>query len=350
MPIATPSLRITLRLTIAASILSIASGLDAQTARPKPTPIHFARGATSASIPVALRPGESQREYGIYALVGQTMTVSVAARGAPAAFSVSCPGCHGAGASFHAFSQGGRWSGALPASGGYVIRLASTTPGQQMTLTVAIAAANRHTATRPAAPTPATAAHPATPPAAARPVSPATANRPTTPPAVARPVTPATPSTGSALPTPAAATSAVPEPLHGVLGRLRSRSGVPILLPGEIPAGVEKPLYAMATGDANGYRVTLTHAPGCDADACVAGYVDAERGRRPGGPQRVRLADGTTAFFTPMSCGASCSEPRIEWERNGVVYGIELGLPGQDAEHRAVLMRLAASAMRAGPR
>jgi hypothetical protein len=326
-----PSVRV---LLLASALSLIAPSAEAQHS-PGPIPIRFARRATSTTMPVALRPGESAREYGVYARVGQSMTVAVASTGSPAAFSIACPGCRGAGASFRAFSQAGRWNGILPASGGYVIRLASTTPGQRMTLSVAIAPAASRAApgagsTMPAGST-------------ARPTSPTT--KPGVSAGGARPI-----GRGTAEATAPAASTALPEPLRSALPRLRSRSGVPILLPGEIPAEVERPLYAIATGSANGYRVTLTHAPGCDAHACNAGYIDAERGRRAHGSQRVRLADGTTAFFTPMSCGASCSDPRLEWERNGVAYGLEMALPGPDAQHRAVLSRLAASALRAGPR
>jgi hypothetical protein len=146
----------------------------------------------------------------------------------------------------------------------------------------------------------------------------------------------------------AAATLAAP--FRALLPRLKRQAGVPILLPRDLPREMEQPLYAFGTGTRTGYRITIAHAPGCDAHACNAGYMDAERGRRPGGPQRVRLADGTAAFFTPMACGASCSAPRLEWSRAGVTYGVELSLGGNDAHHRTVLARVADSAMQAGPR
>jgi hypothetical protein len=113
---------------------------------------------------------------------------------------------------------------------------------------------------------------------------------------------------------------------------------------------VERPLYASGAANARGYRITLAHAPACDAHACNAGYLDAERGRRVSGRQRVRVAGSPLAFFTPMACGASCSAPRIDWMKDGIAYGVELSLPGGDAHHRAVLTRLAESAIRAGAR
>jgi hypothetical protein len=53
--------------------------------------------------------------------------------------------------------------------------------------------------------------------------------------------------------------------------------------------------------------------------------------------------------FTPLSCGASCSPPRIEWSERGATYGIQANVGTQRTERR-ILVRMANSAIRTGPR
>jgi hypothetical protein len=335
-------------LLAAALALPATAPAQATSAARTAVPIRFARGATSARVLVALRPGERMREYSLRARGGQTLVVSLTAARATGAFSVACPRCPGAAASFHGFSSQGRWSGVLPATAVYRIRVAATEPGQRFSLTVsavgpgAAPAPSSPAQSKPSAPAAARGA-----PAADR-VGRAPAAAPAPAPSSDGNLSPA--ARRAAARGAAAAAATLAPPFRAMLPRLKSESGVPVLLPRDLPREVEAPLFAFGRGTRSGYRITLAHAPGCEAHACNAGYLDAARGRRARGRQSVRLGEGTQAFFTPRSCGASCSAPRLEWSRGGVTYGIALSLPGNDAHHRAVLARVAESAISAGPR
>ena len=84
------------------------------------------------------------------------------------------------------------------------------------------------------------------------------------------------------------------------------------------------------------------------ATACFVAEFAARRGGTPGGDQAVRLARGRSGFFTPRSCGASCSPPSIEWRERGAVYRIQAKVA--ERRVRRSLVRLANSAIRRGPR
>jgi hypothetical protein len=63
----------------------------------------------------------------------------------------------------------------------------------------------------------------------------------------------------------------------------------------------------------------------------------------------VRLAGGRTGKFSPLSCGASCAPPRIEWKVRGSTYAIQ-AVVGTRKTERRILVRMANSAIRNGPR
>jgi hypothetical protein len=91
--------------------------------------------------------------------------------------------------------------------------------------------------------------------------------------------------------------------------------------------------------------------PNCGgATACFIASFQAHRGgARPFGARRVRLARGRTGRFTPLSCGASCAPPRIEWRERGATYSIQANVGTRRTERR-ILVRMANSAIRNGPR
>ena len=103
-------------------------------------------------------------------------------------------------------------------------------------------------------------------------------------------------------------------------------------------------------GRTRGWGLQLGAAPRCGgASACfIATFSGRERGR-PFGPQRIELARGRTGRFKPLSCGASCSPPSIEWKERGATFRIQARL-GTEATERRILKRMANSAIRRGPR
>jgi hypothetical protein len=65
----------------------------------------------------------------------------------------------------------------------------------------------------------------------------------------------------------------------------------------------------------------------------------------PFGRTAVRLANGRRGRFTPLSCGASCSPPQIQWRERGATYAIQA-----DVGTPRTLVRMANEAIRSGPR
>nr|MDQ3804715.1 hypothetical protein [Acidobacteriota bacterium] len=146
--------------------------------------------------------------------------------------------------------------------------------------------------------------------------------------------------------------SVAPE-FRPVLAKLK-RAGVPVLLPGELPASVrEDKLFVEGGPTVEGYDVTLTLTPDCGgANACTLGSFSAERGGELVEElEQVELANGVRGAYKGLTCGASCSPAMIEWVSGGVLYTIQLKLnSGGDAGDRRELIRLANSSITAGPR
>lgn len=63
----------------------------------------------------------------------------------------------------------------------------------------------------------------------------------------------------------------------------------------------------------------------------------------------MRLANQITGYFKPLSCGASCSPPSIEWLSEGILYEIQADAGSRRTEKRR-LITLADSAIKNGPR
>lgn len=159
---------------------------------------------------------------------------------------------------------------------------------------------------------------------------------------------------GTARPTrqPTAATGVAPE-FRPLLVKLR-RSGVPVLLPDDLPASVrEDRLYVDGGPSGAGYDVTLALAPDCGgANACTVGSFSAERGGELVEElERVELANGVRGSYKGLTCGASCSPAMIEWVSEGVLYTIQLKLnAGGDAGDKREMIKLANASITAGPR
>lgn len=145
----------------------------------------------------------------------------------------------------------------------------------------------------------------------------------------------------------------IPAELRSVFPKVKREAGVAILLPDALPAALDRPLYTTGGGTSNGYDISLALTPRCGgANACTAGYFGAERGGTLVEElESVKLTSGMTGRYKPLTCGASCSAPSIEWLLGGVLYTIQLKLNyGDDTKDRAALVALANSAIDAGPR
>jgi hypothetical protein len=108
-----------------------------------------------------------------------------------------------------------------------------------------------------------------------------------------------------------------------------------------VPTGhARKRAYTLSIG-------AIRHCGG--ATACFVADFAAKRGAKPSFTRKVRLVGGRTGYFKPLTCGASCSPPMLEWRQGGVLYWIQAhaGTAGQEKRR---LRRMANSAIRHGPR
>ncbi len=140
----------------------------------------------------------------------------------------------------------------------------------------------------------------------------------------------------------------VPKLLERPLIAVKKGTDIPVLLPSRLTSE-QRRLFSSGKGSTNRYEFEIGAVRNChSATACFVADFRARRGGKASG-KKVTLAKGTTGYFHPTSCGASCASPGIEWVRHGVWYSIEAKL-GTKKTERKVLTRLADSAIKNGAR
>ena len=142
----------------------------------------------------------------------------------------------------------------------------------------------------------------------------------------------------------------LPELFADELPRIKARTQVAVLLPEQMPSDFDQHVPS-GFGGPRQWGLQIASRPDCGgAGACfVASFTGRRGGPGPFGRRTVKLADGRTGRFTPLSCGASCSPPQIEWRERGATYGIQADVGTRRTERR-ILVRMANEAIRSGPR
>lgn len=141
----------------------------------------------------------------------------------------------------------------------------------------------------------------------------------------------------------------VPRLFATQIERIKARSTVAVLLPQTLRFDARR-LYPRGGPRRAGWDLGLGAVPGCGgATACFVASFKARRGQRPHFRGKVRLRGGRTGYFKPLTCGASCSPPIIEWRRARVLYSIQARVGNRETERRE-LVGLANSAIGRGPR
>jgi hypothetical protein len=137
-----------------------------------------------------------------------------------------------------------------------------------------------------------------------------------------------------------------------VLGELKEKTGIPILLPAHLPPVLGRSLYASAEATAASYTIRLESEPDCNqSEVCYVGMLSAKKGAAFSFPEAVQVDKVIQGRFQPVTCAGTCSPPAIEWKLNGVLYSAQLNLKARNAkDQRAAMMQLAESAVRAGAR
>jgi len=152
------------------------------------------------------------------------------------------------------------------------------------------------------------------------------------------------------LPATASATTLdLPELFADVLPEVKDRTEVPVLLPQRYRSDSEGN-FPSGEGRRRGYTLSIAAVDGCGgATACFVAGLGAQRGEDPHYTRTVRLIGGRTGYFKPLTCGASCSPPAIEWVEDDVLYWIQAHA-GTKKQERKRLRRMANSAIRHGAR
>ena len=114
---------------------------------------------------------------------------------------------------------------------------------------------------------------------------------------------------------------------------ISQRVSIPVLLPNEslVRQAIfdqSDPIYAYRSGGSGqGYHVTFSTIPNCDATACLRFSVGGTKGKaidtelpRGASSEYVRLSDGSRAL-AKKQCGASCWGV-VQWTSKGVLYEV----------------------------
>jgi hypothetical protein len=128
------------------------------------------------------------------------------------------------------------------------------------------------------------------------------------------------------------------------LERAHAQTEVPILLPQTMRSDFRR-FFPEGRATASAWRFDLGAARQCNqATACFIAEFKGVRDGRPSGRRTIRLGRGRTGYFRPLSCGASCSPPSIEWRERHTLYSIQAKVGKRE------IVRMANSAIRNGPR
>jgi hypothetical protein len=149
---------------------------------------------------------------------------------------------------------------------------------------------------------------------------------------------------------PAGPTTSLPSLFAHQIHAVNSAGHAPaVLLPRSMPLDA-KHEFASGGPAGSGYALSVGAVKRCDgADACfVAGFTAVTGGKVFG--TRVTVRGAARAGFHPLSCGASCSPPQVDFVVHGVLYTIQANLKKTKQTDRAVLIAAAQAAISAGPR
>lgn len=117
--------------------------------------------------------------------------------------------------------------------------------------------------------------------------------------------------------------------------------GIPIYIITTLPEtmAVGADVIVRADGTPNGYNLSL-QSTSVSGDAGFLAGIGGSRDpqEKPDLPRAwrpVKLADGTSAWFHPVSCGGSCAPASLLWHRPGADYTVQLALPSWfDEDHQ----------------
>lgn len=134
------------------------------------------------------------------------------------------------------------------------------------------------------------------------------------------------------------------------IAEIRGQTKLPIVLPSKLPTVLDERNIKLATGmvTKNGYTISLHYdetGSGASFAAMFAGLTDVFRDLP--NTQPAKLANGIVGIFRPVSCGGSCAPANLWWEKDGVMYQIQIKLPStmDESEQQRIMVELANSSV-----
>ena len=136
------------------------------------------------------------------------------------------------------------------------------------------------------------------------------------------------------------------------LTRVKAKTTVPVRFPSKVRVyfARNKIFPTPSRADEDSYEMGIGIGRQCNgASVCFIAAFYAERGGEPAFKRKVRLTQNRTGYFKPLTCGASCSPPELQWIQRGVLYTV--AYKGSSArDEKRYLVSLVNSAILAGPR
>ena len=136
------------------------------------------------------------------------------------------------------------------------------------------------------------------------------------------------------------------------LTRVKAKTDVPVRFPSKLRVyhARSRIFPTPSRADADSYEMGIGIGRRCNgANVCFIAAFYAERGRKPAFRRKVRLTQNRTGYFKPLTCGASCSAPELQWIQRGVLYTVAYK-GSSAADEKRYLVSLVNSAILAGPR
>jgi len=156
--------------------------------------------------------------------------------------------------------------------------------------------------------------------------------------------------------TPTNAAGTLPDVFLSVLGQLKEKTKVDVLLPTELPRPFNDAKHANAEATADKYAVSLYYELNAGDAGFAASFAAINNPsyslQEIGNVRKVRLANGVTGFFRAVSCGGSCAPANLWWKEGSVLYSVQLKLPStlREKSQQKIITSVANSAILAGPR
>ena len=141
-----------------------------------------------------------------------------------------------------------------------------------------------------------------------------------------------------------------PEIFATSIPKVKAKAEMDVFLPSHMRMFTKRRVSGGTTAKSGFYDLELGIGRRCNgANACFIGNFTGTRGVEPAFGRKARLTGGRTGYWKGITCGASCSPAEIQWVENDVLYTIA-NKSVTFKKEKATLVKLANSAIKAGPR